>query len=88
MAAGIVEGIPPAQEAEQVQKDFVQSLGAEYRAVTEFMRGYTCKEGTYCSVRKKGYEECKPGLLRPKEIHQAAGDSKQGEMSTGLKPSL
>ena len=88
MAAGVVEMVPPAEQAEQMQEQPVQPFRAEHRAVTEFVRSRTREEAAHGTVGEQCDREAQPGGLRPEMVGQPAGSYEEREMSAGLKPSL
>src|SRR4051794_5845048 len=88
MAAGIVKGIPPAQETKHIQENTIQPLGLEDGTVSQLMWGNPHKKAGDCAMQKEGYEESYPELLRPECEDQRARQNVQGKMTAGLKPRL
>ena len=88
VAAGIVEGVPPTEEAEQVEEKLVQFLGLEDGAVAKLVGGHAHEETPHRAVGKEGDEKADPVRLRPQEKGQGPREDKQGQVPADLEPAL
>ena len=61
MAAGVVEMVPLAEQAEQMHEQPVQPFRAEHGAVTEFMHGDALQECSDGAVQEQAHSERDPG---------------------------
>ena len=88
VAACVVEGIPPAQETEEIHEESVEPPGPEDRSVAQFVRGNAKKEAASRAVREEGDGEFDPELLHPEVKDKRTRGDEKGEVSAGLQPSL
>ena len=88
MAAGIIKGIPPADQAEEIKEELVKPLGLEHRAVPEFVSAVSPNKGGNRAVKEKRDEKRQPKRLGPKVEYESAGDNDERKVTAGEEPAL
>ena len=76
VAAGIIEGIPPTDQAEEIEEDLVQPLGFEDGAMPQLVRRCAGEEAGHGTVKEKRDQHSQPQLIPPKAKYQRAGEDK------------
>ena len=84
MAHGIIERVPPAEQAEYIQEEFIEPLRAKHCAMSQFMRRHSVEEAAHHALDIQRYGEPDPHALRPEVIGQDAGGGDQDEVPAGL----
>ena len=88
MAAGIIERVPPADQAEEIKEHFVQPFGLEDSAMPQFVGRVTLKEAGHGAMEEEGDQEAEPLLIPPEAEYQRTGDDEERDVAAGQKPGL
>ena len=66
VAAGIIKGVPPADEAEHIEEDLVQPFGLEDGAMPQLMGRGAGEEAGHRAMAEERNNKAQPELVPPK----------------------